>query len=137
MACTPEAIRAAVRICSTVTPASRTPFSCPATQRRRAGNAQSRIDATSLSTWIQILESGLRVRSVPAIALDAGLRKCSSLVARPFLPHVASRTLTLGAAPRNPHRPAFAPLDEPGAGHPHRWGGILVAVHRPTATTAG
>lgn len=105
-------------------------------QRRRADNAQSRIDATSLSTLIQIAVGGLGVTLAPEIAVEAGLPKCSKLVARPFSRHAASPVVALGAPRRNPHRPAFALVHEFSAEPERRWGGILVPLHRHSATTA-
>ncbi len=63
----------------------------------RRGGRESRVEATSLSTLIQMVEGGLGVTLLPGITLDAGILKGTRLVARPFLPPAPSRTLALVA----------------------------------------
>jgi LysR family hydrogen peroxide-inducible transcriptional activator len=60
----------------------------------RAGG-ESRIEATSLTTLIQMVEGGLGVTLLPGITLDAGILKGTRLVARPFAKPAPSRTLAL------------------------------------------
>jgi LysR family transcriptional regulator, hydrogen peroxide-inducible genes activator len=70
----------------------------------RRGNWDSRLEATSLMTLIQMVEGGLGVTLLPAITLDAGILKGTRLVARPFSPPAPSRTLALVARHTSPCR---------------------------------
>jgi LysR family hydrogen peroxide-inducible transcriptional activator len=63
----------------------------------RRANAESRIEATSLNTLVQMVEGGLGVTLLPEIALKAGVLKGTKLIARPFAPHVPSRRIALVA----------------------------------------
>jgi LysR family transcriptional regulator, hydrogen peroxide-inducible genes activator len=63
---------------------------------------ESGIEATSLTTLIQMVEGGLGVTVLPRITLDAGLLKGTGLVARPFSPPAPSRTLALVARRTSP-----------------------------------
>jgi len=65
---------------------------------------ESRIEATSLTTLIQMVEGGLGVTLLPGIALEAGLLKGTRLVARPFSAPAPSRTLALVARRTSPRR---------------------------------
>ena len=71
----------------------------------RRGIWESRVEATSLTTLIQMVEGGLGVTLLPGIALDAGILKGTRLVARPLSPPVPSRTLALVARRTSPRRP--------------------------------
>jgi LysR family hydrogen peroxide-inducible transcriptional activator len=68
------------------------------------GNWESRVEVTSLTTMIQMVEGGLGVTLLPGIALDAGILKGTRLVARPFSPPPPSRTLALVARRTSPRR---------------------------------
>jgi len=61
----------------------------------RRGTWESRVEATSLTTLIQMIEGGLGVTLLPGTTLDAGILKGTRLVARPFSPPAPSRTLAL------------------------------------------
>jgi LysR family hydrogen peroxide-inducible transcriptional activator len=61
----------------------------------RRGTWESRVEATSLTTLIQMVEGGLGVTLLPGITLDAGILKGTRLAARPFSPPAPSRTLSL------------------------------------------
>src|SRR5215510_14793277 len=63
----------------------------------RRGPWESRVEATSLTTLIQMVEGGLGVTLLPGITLDAGNLKGTRLVARPFAAPAPSRTLALVA----------------------------------------
>jgi LysR family hydrogen peroxide-inducible transcriptional activator len=63
----------------------------------RRGRKQPRVEATSLTTLIQMVEGGLGVTLVPRITLDAGILKGTRLVARAISPVPPSRTLALVA----------------------------------------
>lgn len=65
---------------------------------------EARIEATSLTTLIQMIEGGLGVTLLPAISLKAGLLKGTRLFARPFGAPAPSRTLALVARSTSPHR---------------------------------
>ena len=68
----------------------------------RRGAWGSRIEATSLTTLIQMVEGGLGVTLLPKITLDAGILKGTRLVARPFSSRAPSRTLALVARRTSP-----------------------------------
>jgi LysR family transcriptional regulator, hydrogen peroxide-inducible genes activator len=70
--------------------------------RRRSGEA--RVEATSLTTLIQMVEGGLGVTLLPRITLDAGILKGTRLVARPLSPPAPSRTMALVARRTSPRR---------------------------------
>jgi LysR family hydrogen peroxide-inducible transcriptional activator len=71
---------------------------------RRHGGWDSRLEATSLTTLIQMVEGGLGVTLLPAITLDAGILKGTGLVARPLSQPAPSRTLALVARRTSPRR---------------------------------
>lgn len=70
----------------------------------RRGGWEPRVEATSLTTLIQMVEGGLGVTLLPAITLDAGILKGTRLVARPFTPPAPSRTLAVVARRTSPRR---------------------------------
>jgi LysR family hydrogen peroxide-inducible transcriptional activator len=70
----------------------------------RRGAWESRVEATSLTTLIQMVEGGLGVTLLPGITLDAGILKGTRLVARPFARPAPSRTLALVARRTSPRR---------------------------------
>jgi LysR family hydrogen peroxide-inducible transcriptional activator len=70
----------------------------------RRGRWQSRVEATSLTTLIQMVEGGLGVTLLPGIALEAGILNGTRLVARPFSVSAPSRTLALVARRTSPRR---------------------------------
>ncbi len=63
----------------------------------RPGRRESRVEATSLTTLIQMVEGGLGVTLLPRITLDAGILKGTRLVARPLASPAPSRMLALVA----------------------------------------
>jgi LysR family hydrogen peroxide-inducible transcriptional activator len=65
---------------------------------------ESRVEATSLTTLIQMVEGGLGVTLLPAITLDAGILKGTRLVARPLSRPAPARTLALVARRTSPRR---------------------------------
>jgi LysR family hydrogen peroxide-inducible transcriptional activator len=70
----------------------------------RRGAWESRVEATSLTTLIQMVEGGLGVTLLPGITLEAGILKGTRLVARRLSPPVPSRTLALVARRTSPRR---------------------------------
>jgi LysR family hydrogen peroxide-inducible transcriptional activator len=70
----------------------------------RRGTWESRVEATSLTTLIQMVEGGLGVTLLPRITLDAGILNGTRLVARPFSPPTPSRTVALVARRSSPRR---------------------------------
>ena len=70
----------------------------------RRGTWESRVEATSLTTLIQMVEGGLGTTLLPGITLEAGILKGTRLVARRFSPPVPSRTLALVARRKSPRR---------------------------------
>jgi LysR family transcriptional regulator, hydrogen peroxide-inducible genes activator len=72
--------------------------------RPRRGTSESRVEATSLTTLVQMIEGGLGVTLLPGITLDGGILKGTRLVARPFSSPAPSRTLALVARRTSPRR---------------------------------
>jgi LysR family hydrogen peroxide-inducible transcriptional activator len=70
----------------------------------RRGAWESKVEATSLNTLIQMVEGGLGVTLLPETTLRAGLLKGTRLVARPFAPPAPSRTIALVARRTSPRR---------------------------------
>jgi len=70
----------------------------------RRGPWESRVEATSLTTLIQMVAGGLGMTLLPGITVEAGILKGTSLAARPLLPPVPSRTLALVARRTSPRR---------------------------------
>jgi LysR family hydrogen peroxide-inducible transcriptional activator len=70
----------------------------------RRGRWEPRVEATSLTTLIQMIEGGLGVTLLPGITLAGGILKGTRLVARPCSPPAPSRTLALVARPTSPRR---------------------------------
>jgi LysR family hydrogen peroxide-inducible transcriptional activator len=68
----------------------------------RRGHFEARVEATSLTTLIQMVEGGFGVTLLPRITLDAGILKGTRLVARPFASPAPSRTLALVARRTSP-----------------------------------
>ena len=66
---------------------------------RSATPNASGIEATSLLTLVQMVESGIGLALVPEIALKSGLLQRTGLVARPLAPPAPRRTLALVARP--------------------------------------
>jgi LysR family hydrogen peroxide-inducible transcriptional activator len=63
----------------------------------RRGRWEPRVEATSLTTLLQMVESGWGVTLLPGITLDAGILRGTRLVARPFAAPAPARTLALVA----------------------------------------
>src|SRR5262245_27046523 len=70
----------------------------------RRGDLGPRVEATSLTTLIQMVEGGLGVTLLPGLTLDAGILKGTRLVARRLSPRAPSRTLALVARRTSPRR---------------------------------
>jgi LysR family hydrogen peroxide-inducible transcriptional activator len=70
----------------------------------RRGTWEPRVEATSLTTLIQMIEGGWGVTLLPGITLDAGILRGTRLVARPFAAPAPSRTLALLARHTSPRR---------------------------------
>lgn len=68
----------------------------------RRGTWESKVEATSLYTLIQMVEGGLGVTLLPEIALKAGLLKGTRLIARPFGAPAPARTIALATRRASP-----------------------------------
>jgi LysR family hydrogen peroxide-inducible transcriptional activator len=71
---------------------------------RRRGRWEARVEATSLTTLIQMVEGGLGVTLLPEMTLKAGLLNGTALVARPFASRVPARTIALVSRPAGARR---------------------------------
>ena len=78
----------------------------------RKANAESRVEATSLHTLIQMVEGGLGVTLLREMTLKAGILNGTSLVARPFSSQVPARDIALATRPTSAHRRDFDLLAE-------------------------
>jgi len=96
----------------------------------RPGRPESRVEATSLTTLIQMVEGGLGVTLLPGIALEAGILQGTRLVARPFSVSAPSRTLALVARRTSPRRRDADLLAEFLIEHRRRSGHARVPVPR-------
>jgi LysR family hydrogen peroxide-inducible transcriptional activator len=65
------------------------------------------IEATSLPTLIQMVESGLGLALLPEMALKSGMLAGTQLVARPLAPPVPKRNIALLARPTTARRAEF------------------------------
>ncbi|HVO13074.1 MAG TPA: hydrogen peroxide-inducible genes activator [Vicinamibacteria bacterium] len=70
----------------------------------RPGGWQPRVEATSLTTLIQMVEGGMGVTLLPRITLEAGILRGSRLVAHPLSAPAPSRTLALVTRRTSPRR---------------------------------
>ena len=66
---------------------------------RHAPWSESVVEATSLTTLLQMVEGGLGVTLLPELALKAGILNHTGLIARPFSKRVPARVLALCARP--------------------------------------
>ncbi len=99
----------------------------------RRANPESRIEATSLNTLVQMVEGGLGVTLLPELALKAGVLKGTKLIARPFAPHVPSRRIALVARPASARRRDFELLADFVVEHERRLRAARVPSRRPSA----
>jgi LysR family transcriptional regulator, hydrogen peroxide-inducible genes activator len=81
---------------------------CP---RAESANA-SGVEATSLLTLVQMVESDIGLALVPEIALNSGLLNGTRLVARPLTPPVPKRTIALLARRSSAKQAEFAALGD-------------------------
>jgi len=102
----------------------------------RHGRWESRVEATSLTTLLQMVEGGLGVTVLPGIALEAGLLKGTRLVARPFSAPAPARTLALVARRSSPRRRDADLLAEFLIAHRRRPGGAGRPLSRRFGTRA-
>jgi LysR family hydrogen peroxide-inducible transcriptional activator len=99
----------------------------------RRANAESRIEATSLNTLVQMVEGSLGVTLLPELAIKAGVLKGTRLVARPFAPHVPSRRIALVARPGSARRRDFELLADFIVEHERRLRAARMPSRRPSA----
>lgn len=69
------------------------------TARRGRATELSDIEATSLTTLVQMVEAGLGMSMLPSMAIKAGILNASDVVARPFASPAPKRTVTLITRP--------------------------------------
>ena len=81
---------------------------CP---RAESAN-RSGVEATSLLTLVQMVESGIGLALVPEIALNSGLLKGTRLVARPLTPPAPRRTIVLLARRSSARQTELAALGD-------------------------
>jgi LysR family hydrogen peroxide-inducible transcriptional activator len=81
---------------------------CP----RSEPSGHSGVEATSLLTLVQMVESGIGLALVPEIALNSGLLKGTKLVARPLTPPAPKRSIALLARRSSARQAEFAALGD-------------------------
>ena len=72
----------------------------------------SGVEATSLLTLVQMVESGVGLALLPELALNAGLLKGTKLVARPLTPPAPKRSIVLLARRSSARQAEFAALGD-------------------------
>ena len=70
----------------------------------RGAKTKAVLEATSLNTLIQMVESGLGVTLLPELTIKAGILRGTKLIARPFSSQGPSRTVALAARPAGARR---------------------------------
>lgn len=70
----------------------------------RGAKAKALVEATSLTTLIQMVEGGLGVTLLPELMIKAGILKGTHLIARPFATDIPARTVALVARPAGARR---------------------------------
>ena len=70
----------------------------------RGTKAKALLEATSLTTLIQMVEGGLGVTLLPELTLKAGILRGTRLIARPFSTQIPARTVALVARPAGARR---------------------------------
>jgi LysR family transcriptional regulator, hydrogen peroxide-inducible genes activator len=78
----------------------------------RMARREGGLEATSLYTLLQMVESGLGVTLLPEMMIKAGVLNGTALVARPFSARVPARTIALATRSTSGHRKDFALLAE-------------------------
>ncbi len=79
---------------------------------RTESSHPSGVEATSLLTLVQMVESGIGLALVPEIALNGGLLKGTRLVARPLTPPAPKRTIALLARGSSARQAELAALGD-------------------------
>ena len=79
---------------------------------RKTPQLSEGIEATSLLTLIQMVESGLGLALVPEMALKAGLLRGTKLIARPLAESHPARMIALAARRSTAHRAEFDAIAE-------------------------
>jgi LysR family transcriptional regulator, hydrogen peroxide-inducible genes activator len=74
------------------------------------GRSAEAVEATSLLTLVQMVESGLGVGLIPAMAAHGGLLASGTLVAKPLHRPIPKRTVALVARPSTTRQAEFAAL---------------------------
>lgn len=70
----------------------------------RGNKAKALLEATSLTTLIQMVEGGLGVTLLPELTIKAGILRGTRLIARPFSTQIPARTVALVARPAGARR---------------------------------
>ncbi|HWQ37865.1 MAG TPA: hydrogen peroxide-inducible genes activator [Burkholderiales bacterium] len=79
---------------------------------RRMSRREGGLEATSLYTLLQMVESGLGVTLLPEMVLKAGVLNGTRLIARPFSVRVPARTIALAMRRTSPYTKDFDLLCE-------------------------
>ncbi|MEO8628781.1 MAG: LysR substrate-binding domain-containing protein [Betaproteobacteria bacterium] len=102
----------------------------------RRSNPESRIEATSLNTLMQMVEGGLGVTLLPELALKSGILKGTRLIARPFSSQVPTRTIALVTRTGSARQRDFDLLADFIIEHYRRLRGSAIPSRRPARRAA-
>ncbi len=80
--------------------------------RAESANPAGAVEATSLLTLVQMVESGIGLALLPELALNAGLLNGTKLVARPLTPPAPRRTIALLARRSSARQAEWAALGD-------------------------
>jgi LysR family hydrogen peroxide-inducible transcriptional activator len=92
---------------------------------RRAPDVREGLEATSLLTLVQMVESGLGLALIPEMAIKSGLLKASPLIARPLAEPHPARMIALAARASSARKHEFDALGE-----------LLLEQHRASGPNA-
>ena len=98
----------------------------------RGAKAKALLEATSLTTLIQMVEGGLGVTLLPELMIKAGILKGTQLIARPFATEIPARTLALVARPAGAQRAGVDRLADFFLRHYRRQSKVRPASRRKT-----
>lgn len=102
----------------------------------RGMKVRALLEATSLTTLIQMVEGGLGVTLLPELTLKAGILKGTRLIARPFSGQVPSRTVALVSRPAGARRADVEMLAEFFKQHYRDQSKVRPASRRKTGRSA-
>jgi LysR family hydrogen peroxide-inducible transcriptional activator len=98
----------------------------------RGAKAKALLEATSLTTLIQMVEGGLGVTLLPELMIKAGILKGTQLIARPFATDIPARTVALVSRPAGARRAGVEMLADFFQRHYRQQSKVRAASRRKT-----